>query len=135
MTKLPDTFYILRSLSEDPQIKEIKDLHKIGFSSQPVQQRIQKAPQEPTYLMAGVKLITEFETYNFNPQKLENLLHTFFAESCLNLSVTDNKGKQHAPREWFIVPLDVIETAVQLLISGEIVNYRYDSQQQAIAAK
>jgi len=114
VTKLPDTFYILRSLSEDPQIKEIKDLHKIGFSSQPVQQRIQKAPQEPTYLMAGVKLITEFETYNFNPQKLENLLHTFFAESCLNLSVTDNKGKQHAPREWFIVPLDVIETAVQL---------------------
>ncbi|MCH9654135.1 MAG: GIY-YIG nuclease family protein [Planctomycetes bacterium] len=127
--------YVLRSLSEDPQIKEIKDLHKIGFSSQPVQQRIQNAAQEPTYLMAGVKLITEFETYNFNPQKLENLLHTFFAESCLNLSVTDSKGNQHAPREWFIVPLDVIETAVQLLISGEIVNYRYDSQQQAIAAK
>jgi len=127
--------YVLRSLSEDPQIKEIKNLHKIGFSSQPVKQRIQNAAQEPTYLMADVKVITEFETYNFNPQKLENLLHTFFAESCLNLAVTDSNGNQHAPREWFIVPLDVIETAVQLLISGEIINYRYDSQQQIISAK
>ena len=65
------------------------------------------------------------------------LLHTFFAESCLNLDVFDREGKRHIPREWFIVPLHVIETAVQLLISGEIVNYRYryDSQQQEIAGK
>jgi len=127
--------YILRSLSEDPQIKGIKDLYKIGFSSQSVNQRIQNAKQEPTYLMSDVMLITEFETFNLNPQKLEILLHTFFADSCLNLDVFDSGGKRHTPREWFIVPLQVIETAVQLLINGDILNYRYDIHQQIIVGK
>jgi len=127
--------YILRSLSEDPQIKEIEDLYKIGFSSQPVKQRIQNAEQNPTYLMADVMLVTEFQTYNLNPQKMELLLHTFFAESCLNLDVFDSEGKRHTPREWFIVPLHTIEVAIQLLINGDIVNYRYDSQKQEIVGK
>jgi hypothetical protein len=127
--------YVLRSQSDAPEIKEISNLYKIGYSSQPVNKRIQNASQEPTYLMADVTLITEFETYNVNPQKLEMLLHTFFAESCLNLDVFDNEGKRHTPREWFIVPLHVIETAVQLLINGDIVNYRYDSQGQEIVEK
>ncbi len=127
--------YVLLSLSEDPQIKEIDDLYKIGFSSQPIKQRIQNAKQEPTYLMADVMLITEFKTYNLNPQKLEILLHTFFAESCLNLDVFDSEGKRHTPREWFVVPLHIIETAVHILINEDIVNYRYDSQNQKIVGK
>ena len=127
--------YVLRSLSEDPQIKTIENLYKIGFSSQPVKQRIQNAEKEPTYLMADVMPVTEYQTYNLNPQKLEILLHTFFAESCLNLDVFDSEGKRHTPREWFVVPLHVIETAVQLLINGDIVNYRYDSQRQEIVGK
>jgi hypothetical protein len=127
--------YVLRSLSENPQIKEIKDLYKIGFSSQPVKQRIQHAEQDPTYLMADVALVTEFQTYNLNPQKLELLLHTFFAESCLNLDVFGGAGKRYAPREWFIVPLHVIERTIHLLINGEIIHYRYDSRRQEIVGK
>jgi len=129
------TLYILRSLSQDPQIKAIENLYKIGFSSQSVAQRIQNAEQEPTYLMAKVKLVSEFETFNLNPQKLELLLHTFFAYCCLNLDVFDNAGQRHTPREWFIVSLHTIKTAIQLLINGEIVHYRYDSVQQEILAK
>lgn len=127
--------YVLRSLSEDAQIKEINNLYKIGFSSQPVEQRIKNAALEPTYLMAGVAVIAEFQTYNLNPQKLEQLLHTFFAESCLNLDVFDSDGQRHTPREWFIAPLYVIKTAINLLINGEIVNYRYDNQKQEIIGK
>jgi hypothetical protein len=127
--------YILRSLSENPKIKEIKDLYKIGFSSQSVKQRIQNAAQEPTYLMADVMILTEFKTFNLNPQKLEKLLHRFFAETCLNLDVFDNEGKRHTPREWFIVPQHIIETAITLLINGEIVNYRYAYQKQEIVSK
>jgi len=127
--------YVLRSLSEYPRIREIRNLYKIGFSSQPLKQRIRNAEQEPTYLMADVMLVTEFETYNLNPQKLEMLLHTFFAESCLNLDVFDSEGKRHTPREWFIVPLHIIETAIQFLINGDILNYHYDSQRQEIVGK
>ncbi len=124
--------YILRSLSDDPKIKEINDLYKIGYSTQPVEQRLQNAAQEPTFLMANVRLLSEFKTYNLNPQKLELLLHIFFAKSCLNIDVFDNKGKRYRPREWFIVPLNVIESAVELLINGQIVNYQFDSQEQKI---
>lgn len=49
--------------------------------------------------------------------------------------VYDDAGKRYTPREWFVVPLHVIETAVQLLISGEIVHYRYVYQQQEIVEK
>ena len=127
--------YVLRSLSEDPQIKEITNLYKIGFSRSPVAERIQSAAQEPTYLMAAVKPVAEFQTYNLNPQKMELLLHTFFAEACLELDVFDTDGKRHTPREWFSVPLHVIETAVQLLINGEIVNYRFESKSQEIVSR
>ncbi len=127
--------YVLRSLSEDCQIKEIENLYKIGFSSKPVAERIQNAAQEPTYLMADVSLVTEFQTYNLNPQKLEQLLHTFFAKSCLELDIFDNGRKRHTPREWFDVPLHIIETSIELLINGEIIHYRYDSQDQKIVDK
>jgi len=130
--KVTGYIYILRSLSDDPKIKGINDLYKIGYSTQSVAQRLQNASQEPTYLMSEVRLLSEFETYNLNPQKLELLLHTFFAECCLDIDVFDAGDKRHAPREWFIVPLHTIETAVQLLINGEIVNYRYDTQSQEI---
>ncbi len=127
--------YVLRSLSEAPQIKEVENLYKIGFSTKPIAQRLQNADKEPTYLMSDVKPVTEYKTYNLNPHKLEQLLHTFFAGSCLELDVFDNEGKRHTPREWFDVPLNVIETAVHLLINGEIVNYRYDSKRQEIVSK
>ncbi len=127
--------YILQSLTEDNNIRDIADLYKIGYSSQPVKERIKNASQEPTYLMADVKLLSEFQTFNLNPQKLELLLHTFFAEACLNIDVFDKEGKRYTPREWFIVPLQVIEIAVRLLINGEIINYRYDNNKREIVEK
>lgn len=127
--------YVLRSLSEAPQVKKIENLYKVGFSRKPVAERIQNAVQEPTYLMADVVPVVDYQTYNLNPQMFEQLLHTFFAESCLELDVFDNDGKRHTPREWFDVPLHIIKTAVELLISGEIVNYRYDHAKQEIVAK
>ncbi|MBT3717755.1 MAG: GIY-YIG nuclease family protein [Gammaproteobacteria bacterium] len=124
--------YVLRSLSDDSQISTIDNLYKIGFSSHPVAKRIQNAPKEPTYLMAGVQVITEFQTFNLDPHRLEGLLHQFFAEVCLDIDIYDSEGVKHKPREWFIVPLHVVESAVQLLINGEIVNYLYDSGNQEV---
>ncbi len=33
------------------------------------------------------------------------------------------------PREWFLVPLDAINTAVEKIQDGTIAEYRYDIQQ------
>lgn len=124
--------YILKSLSTNPEVAAIDDLYKIGFSSGAVEDRIKNAENEPTYLMAKVHLVEIFECYNVNPQKLESLLHTFFGKACLNVDVFDKSGKRCTPREWFIVPLPVIEETIALIISGEIVNYRYDQQAKLI---
>ncbi len=124
--------YILKSLSQDPRIQSLEHLYKIGFSNIPVEERIRNASQEPTYLMAPVSIVSTFECYNFNPQKLEQLLHNFFGSACLNIDIFDAKQQRHSPREWFIAPFFVIEKAVELIISGGIVNYRYDVNHKKI---
>ncbi|HRE10404.1 MAG TPA: GIY-YIG nuclease family protein, partial [Ignavibacteria bacterium] len=65
-------------------------------------------------------------------QKLEQLLHNFFGKACLNIDIYDKAGNRHMPREWFVAPLSIIEQAVHYIISGEIVNYRYDSDSELI---
>lgn len=124
--------YVLQSLSQMPEITDTKNLYKIGYSTVTVQERIKNAAEEPTYLMAKVKVIAVFECYNLNPQKFELLLHTFFGRACLNVDVFDKLGKRFSPREWFIAPLHIIEAAANMLINGEIVNYRYNPNVQSI---
>ena len=127
--------YILKSLSDNPEIKNIENLYKIGFSRIPVEDRIKNAAQEPTYLMAPVSIVTSFQCFNINPQKLEKLLHQFFGSACLNVDIFDKEGKRYTPREWFIAPLEVIEQAIHFLLSGEIVEYHYDPEKQNIVGR
>jgi len=126
--------YVLKSLSSDPEISEIKDLYKIGYSTQPVEERIRNAREESTYLMADVAIVTTFQTLNLNPQKLEHLLHRFFADARLEIEQFDGKRERN-PEEWFIVPLHWIETAVQMLVSGDVLGYRYDAGKQEVVEK
>ncbi len=127
--------YVLRSLSDKQEIKSIKNLYKIGFSKIPVEERIKNAALEPTYLMAPVLIVTAFRCFNMNPQKLEQLLHTFFGSSCLNVDVFDNEGRRHIPREWFIAPLEIIEQAIHFVLNEEIVHYRYDLEKEEISGR
>lgn len=118
--------YVLKSLSERPEIQNIKHLYKIGFSRGPIEERIKNAAQEPTYLMAPVSILAAYQCFNLNPQKFELLLHKFFGNACLDIDIFNQNSQKSAPREWFIAPLDVIDQAIHLLINGEIINYQYD---------
>ncbi len=132
--KLAGTIYILKSLSNNAEIQSLQNLYKVGFSTTTVEQRIANAEYEPTYLMAPVSLVAEYEAYNMNTQKFENLLHNFFAEVCLDLKVADRKGRMHQPREWFIAPLEAINRAIELIIAGQIQYYQYETQLKKIVA-
>lgn len=127
--------YVLKSKSRDEKITSIENLYKIGFSKFDVQDRIKNAEHEPTYLMAPVTIEGEWKCYNMNPHKFEQLLHNFFGKSCLELDVFDAKGRRHTPREWFIVPIEVIEQAINLIITEEIIHYRYDNESLMIIRK
>ncbi len=119
--------YVLKSLSKDLKIQSINNLYKIGFSSTPIEERIKNAEQEPTYLMSRVHLCMSVECYNMNPQKFEKIIHTFFGKSCINLDIFDKEGRRHSPREWFSVPIETIEQAIDLIVDGDILNHNYDS--------
>ena len=127
--------YVLQSLSSNPEVVSIQDLYKIGFSTVPVEERVKNAADDPTYLMAPVHIVEAFECFNLNPQKLELLLHKFFGKVCLEVDVFDKSGKRFTPREWFIAPLSVIDEALELIISGEIVDYVYDDELKVVCRK
>ena len=127
--------YVLKSKGTDVSISSINDLYKIGYSKTDVEERIKNADKEPTYLMAPVRIKEAWKCFNMNPQKLEQLLHNFFGNSCLEIDVFDQKGKRHTPREWFIAPFEVIEQAIQLIINGKIVKYKYDAENMTIIVK
>jgi hypothetical protein len=119
--------YVLSSLSEEPHIQDLLNLYKIGFTTDSVEDRIRNAETDPTYLMAPVKIKAKYKCFNMNTQKFEHLLHRFFSDVKLDLSISITEQTNHAPSEWYVVPLDVIDRVANLIISGEIVNYRYDS--------
>lgn len=127
--------YVLKSKSNEEKIKNIKNLYKIGFSSVPVKERIKNAKNEATYLYTDVQIVATYRCNNINANKLENLLHRFFAKACLDIDLFDNKGQRITPREWFVVPFDVLDEAIALILSGTILNYEYDPNSQMIRLK
>lgn len=127
--------YILSSQSQDARIQAIPNLFKIGYSRTPVKKRIANAVNEPTYLMAPVEVVASYECYNMNTQKFENLVHTVFKDVCIDVEIADLQGNMCKPREWFSVPLEQINTAIDLIVNGQIVNYRYNSATKKVDLK
>jgi hypothetical protein len=123
------TIYILRSNSDHPSVLEHRDvMHKIGVTSGSVEGRIAGAEKSSTYLLSTVEVVATYKVYGVNCQKLENLLHKVFGAGQINLSIPDRFGNTVKPREWFLVPLNVIDEAVQRIRDRSILKYRYDPQ-------
>ncbi|TYC08173.1 GIY-YIG nuclease family protein [Bizionia gelidisalsuginis] len=127
--------YVLRSKSKNPDIASINNLYKIGFSSIDVNERIKNASKESTYLYADVHLLDKYACYNMDAQRFEHLIHRFFAEVCLNVDVFDEKENRITPREWFVAPRPIIDRAVSLILSGDILKYKYDSVNMVLIEK
>lgn len=121
--------YVLRSKSDHPFVAQNRHvLHKIGVTGGDVKRRIAQAAKDPTYLLAEVEIVATFKLANINRQRLEALLHKFFAPARLGMELQDRFGFPVEPKEWFLVPLPVIEEAIEKITDGTIENYRYDQQ-------
>jgi len=121
--------YVLRSKSDHPVVAAHRDLlHKIGVTGGDVVRRIAGARLDPTFLMADVEIIATYELYNINRTKLENLIHRIFDSARLDIEIKDRFGQPVVPREWFLVPLFVIDEAVEKIRDGTITGYIYDSK-------
>lgn len=127
--------YVLKTNSTKKELASIKDLYKIGFATNSVDDRIKNAKNEATYLFSDVKKVATYKVYNRNADKLENLLHRFFANACLDIDLFNDKGQRLNPREWFVVPFEVIEETIQLILNENIVNYEYDTVNKRVKLK
>jgi hypothetical protein len=121
------TIYVLRSKSEHPVVAANRNvLHKIGVTGGKVEARITNASLDPTFLMADVEVIASYELYNISRVKLENLIHRVFDPAQLDIEIKDRFGNPVRPREWFLVPLFVVNEVVERIKDGTITQYVYD---------
>lgn len=121
------TVYVLRSKSDHPFVADHRDvIHKIGVTGGSVEARVASADKSATYLLADVEVIATYRVYGVNCRQLEALLHKVFAPALLDLKLQDRFGNPVKPREWFLLPLSVIDEAVQHIREGSIVGMRYD---------
>ena len=119
--------YVLRSLSSHPFIAEHRELiHKIGVTGGKVEARIACAEKDATYLLADVEVVATYTLHNLNRTRLENIFHRLFGAAQLDLSIDDRFGHPVKPREWFLVPLHVIDEAVERIRDGSITEVVYD---------
>lgn len=121
------TIYVLRSKSDHPYIEEHRELvHKIGVTGGKVETRIAGAEKDATYLLAGVEVVATYKLHNLNRIRLENIFHRLFGAAQLDLTIEDRFGNPVKPREWFLVPLHVINEAVERIRDGSIMGVTYD---------
>ena len=125
--------YVLRSKSEHPAVAAHRNvLHKIGVTGGDVARRLANAKLDPTFLMAEVEIVATYELFNINRTRLENLIHRIFGPARLDIKIKDRFGNPVIPREWFLVPLFVIDQAIEKIRDGSITEYIYDPQTAAL---
>lgn len=130
--KVTGYVYVLQSLSQDSAISDQRDLYKIGFTTNSVEERIAHAEHEPTYLMAPVRIVANYRVVNLHSQKFEDLVHKMLKAVQFHVTVVDDKGVSHEPKEWFVVPLTVVDAIIQKIVDGSIVHYAYNPQMQCL---
>jgi hypothetical protein len=124
------TIYVLRSKSDNPVVAQHRDvLHKIGVTGGKVETRIANAKLDPTFLLADVEIVATYKLANINRTKLENLIHRIFDPARLDVEIKDRFGNPVTPREWFLVPVFVIDEAVERIKDGSITGFKYDPKE------
>lgn len=129
------TIYVLRSKSDHPFVAKHREVvHKIGVTRGSIATRISGAEKSSTYLLAGVDVVATYKVYGVNCQKLESLLHKVFAAAQLDLTIPDRFGHMVKPREWFVVPLSVIDDTVERIRDRSITSCRYSPDDGQLVA-
>lgn len=127
------TIYVLRSQSTHPYVVQHRELiHKIGVTGGKVETRIAGASKEATYLLAGVEVVATYKLKNVNRVRMENLFHRIFSNAQIDISIDDRFGNPVKPREWFLVPLHVIDQAVKHIMDGTITEVIYDTHSASL---
>ena len=123
------TLYVLRSRSDHPTIAANRDLiHKIGITGGSVEARITGARDDATFLLADVEVVATYKLYDVNRPRLEALIHRVLESVRFDAAIPDRFGKPVRPKEWFMVPLPVVDEIVSRIGDGTLSGMVYDAR-------
>jgi hypothetical protein len=127
------TLYVLRSRSTHPTIAAHRDLiHKIGITGGSVEARVAGAADDATFLLADVDVVATYKLFDVQRSGLERLIHRVLDSVRFDTAIPDRFGKLIRPREWFLVPLPIIDEIVRRLIDGSLAGKTYDRTTAAL---
>lgn len=125
--QLTGVIYIAKLIDTPDNLAHYKNLHKIGFSTLTGEARTKHSIRDTAFLQQAVDIIAEWEVYDANARSVEGVLHAFFYNQRVKVSLKGADDKVYKATEWFDAPLTEIEKAINLVISGDIKDYRMDS--------
>ena len=82
--------------------------------------------------MAPVRIVASYKVVNLNSQKFEDLIHQILKNVQFHVTVVDEKGISHEPKEWFVVPLAVVNVIIKKVMDDSIAGYAYNSEMQCL---
>lgn len=133
--QLTGVIYVAK-LTETPNtLVHYKHLHKVGFSTLTGEARTKHSVRDTAFLQQPVDIIAEWQVYDANARSVEGILHAFFYDQRVKVSSKAADDNLYKATEWFNVPLAEIEKAINLVIAGDIKNYRMDSMAGKVVLK
>jgi hypothetical protein len=135
----PDTpmasVYVLRSLSDDPQVTSTPGLYKIGSTSSSAGERTAHAASDTTFLGAPVEIVEEYRVPRGSEGKVERMLHRLFASARIDAWFERDGVTVAETKEWFALPFATIEEAIRLIEADTVVNFTYDPVSRELRLK
>jgi hypothetical protein len=129
------TLYVLRSRSSHPTVAANRELvHKIGITGRPVHSRVAGAANDATFLLAGVDIVATYKLFDVHRSRLEALIHRVLNDVRFEVEIADRFGNAVRPREWFLVPLPIIDEIVDRINDGTLAGMRYDRAKATFVA-
>ena len=119
--------YIVKTLSDNPKLKSIPNLYKIGFTKHTVEERTKNALRDTAFLESPVEVVARAECYDLDPHGLEGLIHAFLYAQRIQITLTSLDGKQYMPQEWFSIHIDDAKSIIKHIVDGNILNYRMNN--------
>jgi hypothetical protein len=119
--------YFVETRSQNPYLKKVPNLLKIGYTEQTVEERTKNSGNDKTFLEAPVRIVASMDCFNLNPRRFETLIHGFLHAQKLNMMLISKDGSIYRPQEWFSVSLETAMEVVKRIIDGSIVHYRMDN--------
>ncbi|WP_372811457.1 GIY-YIG nuclease family protein [Pseudoalteromonas nigrifaciens] len=133
--QLTGVIYVAK-LTETPNtLAHYKHLHKVGFSTLTGEARTKHSVRDTAFLQQPVDIIAEWQVYDANARSVEGVLHAFFYDQRVKVSLKAANDNLYKATEWFNVPLAEIEKAINLVIAGDIKDYRMDSAAGKVVLK